>query len=165
MSFAVESDNGKYRWWLDDGGENKVGFCMLNPSLAGAERDDPTKNKIMEFSKRWMYNGIAVANAYPYRTPFPSALWYDSAGDIAQWERNRHYLAALAELPLVVVGWGNHCNPDHAARVLEILRKPGRPLWCLGTNKSGMPVHPLYIPYDRKLIEYPTPNQTVKTSL
>lgn len=156
MSFAVEWDSGKYRPWLEDGGPNKVGFVMLNPSLAGADRDDPTKNKCMAFAARWMYNGIAIANAYPLRTPYPKALFEASREEAEQWERNRPYLTALAELPLVVVAWGNHCTESHAARVLAVLRKPGRPLWCLGITKSGMPTHPLYIPYNRKLIEFPS---------
>jgi hypothetical protein len=156
VSFAVESEGGKHRFWLEDGGPNKVGFVMLNPSLAGAHIDDPTKNKVLQFAKNWMYDGIAIANAYPYRTSYPSALWYDgvSKDDREQWERNRYYLEALASLPLVIVAWGTGCPDDHAKRVTEILLKPGRPLWCLGINKGGSPKHPLYLPYETRLIQY-----------
>ena len=155
MSFAVESQGGKYRHWLEDGGENRVGWCMLNPSLAGATVDDPTKNKIMEFSRRFMYDGAAIANVYPYRTPYPKALWAArDAGEDIVGPMNAHYLEALASLPLVVVAWGTEAEPADVARTLEILRRPGRPLWCLGTNKNGSPKHPLYLPFATKLVEY-----------
>lgn len=157
MSFAVESDDGAYRWWLEDGGENKVGFVMLNPSKASATVDDPTKDKCLAFAKLWMYNGIAIANAYPRRSTNPKFLFEQGQEAAERWEHNLHYLRAIAELPLVVVAWGQNCDAGHAARVLSVLRKPGRPLWCLGVTQSGQPRHPLYIPYAQQLVQYPSP--------
>lgn len=153
MRHASESEGGKYRYWLEDGGPNKVGWCMLNPSTANAEKPDPTSDKVNVFSRRFMYDGWAIANVYAYRTPYPKALWYEGIGNITG-PLNAYYLEALASLPLVVCAWGNEANPKDVAAALAILRKPGRPLWCLGVNKNGSPKHPLYLPYDTKLVEY-----------
>jgi len=157
MTTCVEQEDGRYRLWLQDGGDNVMGWCMLNPSTANAVVPDPTKNKIMEFTRRFMYDGAAIANVYGYRTPYPSALWEAEAAGIDIFGRtNIHYLEALATLPLVVVAWGAEARADDAAFALSILRKPGRPLYCLGVNKNGSPKHPLYLPYSAQLIEYPT---------
>lgn len=155
MRFAVESEGGKYRTWLEDGGPHKMGWCMLNPSTASATRPDPTSDKVLEFSRRFMYDGACIANVYDFRTPYPKALWYPGNGAICS-VKNTYYLEALASLPLVVVAWGNEAAPADVARTLAILRKPGRPLYCLGMNKNGSPKHPLYLPFDTKLVEYPT---------
>jgi hypothetical protein len=146
--------DGKYRYLLTRGpGVDACGFVMLNPSTADGLEDDPTIRRLMGFTSDWGYRSFHVANLYAYRTPYPAALWYPGAGDIVGPD-NDGYLHAVATLPLVVVAWGKHAGVARVAHALEILRAPGRPLFCLGTNGDGSPKHPLYIPYAEKLIEY-----------
>ena len=126
---------------------------MLNPSTADALEDDNTIGRLLGFAPDWGYRSFVVANVYAYRTPYPKALWYEGAGDIVG-PNNDGYLHAIATLPLVVVAWGKGAQPSRVAEVVKILRAPGRPLFCLGTNQDGSPRHPLYVPYSQKLVEY-----------
>lgn len=55
---AIFSDCGWYRYRLerDIADTGRVGFaCLVNPSYADAERNDPTVNKLIGFGQR---NGI-----------------------------------------------------------------------------------------------------------
>lgn len=128
---------------------------MVNPSTDdGGPEGDPTTKRLDGFTKDWGYPAYCVANVYPYRTPYPAALWYPGSGDIRLREQNDAYLRAAATCPLVVCGWGKNALEADVRHTLSILREPGRPLFCLGTNQDGSPRHPLYIPYSQKLVEY-----------
>lgn len=152
MSGQVATDKHRLFMWRGEGVMCAV--VMLNPSTATGETPDPTTTKLDQFTKDWMYSAYCVANVYPYRTPYPAALWYPGSGDIRLREQNDAYLRAVATCPLVVCAWGNGALEADARHTVAILREPGRPLFCLGTNQGGQPKHPLYVPYSQKLIEY-----------
>jgi hypothetical protein len=71
---AVLSDRGTYRYRLTrqwDLGKAMLPVCMLNPSTADAEKDDPTIKALMRFAGNWGYGGITVINLFAVRTSQP----------------------------------------------------------------------------------------------
>src|ERR1044072_841854 len=70
------------RWWLKRawGAGDCVLWCMANPSTADAMSDDPTMQRVMDFSLRWGFGSCIVINALPIISPSP-------ADAIAWWKR------------------------------------------------------------------------------
>lgn len=116
---------------------------MLNPSVADAERDDPTIRELMRRAKDDGASRLLVGNLYALRATDPSALAL-AADPIG--EKNDEWLAAMAaSASRVIVAWGAH--PLAKARdlaVMAILRHHYQgQLLCLGTTADGSPKHPL----------------------
>lgn len=66
---AVIRDDGVYRYsltraWGDTNDFKTLVFCMLNPSTADAEKDDPTIRRCVGFANREGYNKILVVNTH-----------------------------------------------------------------------------------------------------
>ncbi len=132
---------------------------MLNPSTADASKDDSTIRKLRGHAADWGYPGLVVANCYAWRSTDPKAL-RDAADPVGP--DNNACIEAVATLPLVVVAWGKLAQPERVSQVMAILRRVGRPLWCLGVNNDGSPRHPLYVPFSQKLVEFQPVNQQDK---
>lgn len=142
-------DGTTYRWllwraWNPD--RPPVLWIMLNPSTASATRDDPTIRRCVGFAKAWGYGRVDVVNLYALRATKPAALWAhpDPVGE----HNDRWTRLATARAGLVVAAWGAHgARDDRGAQVAAWLRLL-RPVYCLGTTRSGQPRHPLYVPGD-----------------
>jgi hypothetical protein len=78
------------------------------------------------------------------------------AGD-PQGVFNDHYLReATFYANTVLVGWGNDGEfKARADRVLRQLKRDSVKPVCLGINKNGSPVHPLFQKDNSTFIEYP----------
>lgn len=163
---AKLSDCGTYRyelrrWW---GTGAPVAWLMLNPSTADAKQDDPTLRRIIGFSYRWGYGGLIVVNLYPFRSSNPADLWrwcqqlpWWEKGSFCPYARdaaqsNRGFVECAArESALRVVAFGAAAERHDGLWIDEILEDFGQPsnigaderLYCIGTSKSGAPVHPL----------------------
>ncbi len=133
----------RYRLWRVWGDGERVCFCMLNPSTADAERDDPTIRRCVGFAKSWGYAGVEIVNLFAFRATHPKDLarTVDPVGS-----KNDQYLAqALATSGRIVAAWGVHgmlhnrgeCMSHHFARAV-----------CLGHTQAGHPRHPLYVRAD-----------------
>jgi hypothetical protein len=169
-SEAVISDDGRYRYLLNRrwGTWGPVmTWIGLNPSTAGHHVDDPTIRRMCTFARREGCRGICVLNLYALRSPDPAALRAAiAAGTDPAGPDNDQWLAGLpgcTDGP-VVAAWGAH--PLAACRVRDLFllwkltygRQPE--LMCLGTTRSGAPVHPLArgrhrVPDGAPLIPYP----------
>jgi len=124
-------------------------FCMLNPSTADANLDDPTIRRCIGFAKSWGYDEIIVINLYALRTPSPKDLWPHS--DPIGLENNQ-YLKELANKYLdIVCAWGGNAKKERVQEVAKLFKGVGANLYCLGTTKDGSPKHPLYIKGDKQL--------------
>jgi hypothetical protein len=148
---AIFSGCRTYRYQLhrhwDGGEEGRILWIMLNPSTADETNNDPTITRCIQFSKDWGYECLAIGNAYALRSTDPKGLKLvrDPVG-----EENDHHLFEMATFAhKVVVAWGNHAKADRVAQIRKLLA--GTPLFCLGTNKNGMPKHPLYLRGDTPL--------------
>ena len=122
-------------------------FICLNPSTADDTLDDPTIRRIMGFAKRWDYGSVTIGNIFAFRTVSPVLL--KKALDPVGPENDDWLLKLKSRAARVVVGWGNHGAYRNRAQTVRKLLK--METLCLGENKSGQPVHPLYIPRDRPL--------------
>lgn len=147
---ATFSDCGRYRYSLtrrwDDG--DPLVFCMLNPSTANAEHDDPTIRKCMGFAERWGYGAIEVVNLFAYRSTSPDVL--PTISDPFGLLNAQALATATRKTDRVICGWGAH-GTLHGADALVLkwmnFARPGI-TWALNINKSGTPQHPLYVSYD-----------------
>jgi hypothetical protein len=150
-------------------------FIMLNPSTADATRLDPTVTRCLRRAQRGDWGGVLVLNAFSLRSTEPRALLTAAR---ATDPTNDKVIAAAVDVleetaadATVVCAWGTW-----AERVIDpLLPGPGKPslsrhatlthrlavqtrpgtLRCLGRNGGGTPKHPLYLPTDQPLQEYP----------
>ena len=123
-----------------------VGFVMLNPSTADAERDDPTIRRVRGLARGLGYGRVVVANLYALRATDPKAL--RTHPDPVGPEGDRHLAALAGEVPDIVCAWGVHAAPERARAVAALLGAAGARLWHLGLTKAGAPRHPLYVRRD-----------------
>ena len=141
---ALFDPTGAYRYSLRrewDSSLPTVGFVMLNPSTADAERDDATIRRCIGYAQRWGYGSLEAVNLFAYRSTDPRQLRLveDPVGP----ENDRHLLALRGRCSLLVAAWGNWGNLLRRGEgVLELLSS--HPLHCLGTTRAGHPLHPLH---------------------
>lgn len=160
MSTAVISACGQYRYRLTRRlTEPPVLFphrfvlCMLNPSTADAELDDPTIRRCKGFALRERRDELVVVNLYALRSTDPRGLWQHA--DPVGPENDAAIIAAARSTRAgVVCAWGAHARLDRVVEVVKLLRRIGVPLLCLGTTKDGHPRHPLMLPNDVPLQPY-----------
>ena len=148
---ATLSPCGTYRFlltrtWHDD--RPKLGWVMLNPSTADADRDDLTIRRCCGLAAREGYGGVVVANLYPLRSTNPERLRThpDTGGRLQEQMEAIHEVARLAA---VVLAWGDHGAhwPGQIHRVVGALKcGRARLLRLGGLTVGGHPRHPLYVP-------------------
>lgn len=159
---AIFSPCGQYRVRLDRDidmlGGPTVGFCLHNPSTAGADNEDPTSRRGIGFARAWGASRLVYVNAWAYRATKPADLWL--ASDLVGPDADRHILDAASECwatgGFMVAAWGA-VNPPAAIRataharlehVAKLIRSTGCDLRALATNQDGSPKHPLYVRAD-----------------
>ena len=160
---AVVSECGRYRYSLERtvGVGPNLGWIMLNPSTADAEKDDATIRKVKGFTTRAGYGIVCVANLFAWRSRHPKDVVLNLSD--AEGDRNFEALAALAETcDVLVCAWGNEAGrnwiAEQADRVVDAITigigvTPCR-LVCLGRNRDGSPRHPLMVPYAKRFEPY-----------
>lgn len=128
-------------------------FVGLNPSTADHRVDDPTIRRCIQFASDWGFGGLAMANLFAFRTPWPRVL-RRAANPVGP--RNDAWLRRLVdEAELTVAAWGNHGDyMDRDRQVVKMLRKPK----CLAITKRGRPKHPLYLSKSAELRDFHSSN-------
>lgn len=137
-----------YRRWKKLGKE--ILFICLNPSTADETTNDPTVRRCINLAKGWGYRGVWVGNIFALRATNPLELYkvYDPIG-----RENDLALKKMADRCIeVVFAWGNHGRFLNRGQQVSSMIGSGQ---CFGVNQSGEPRHPLYLPRDVQLIEYP----------
>lgn len=149
---ATADVRGGYRYTLTrvwDLALPVVTFVLLNPSTADATKLDPTLGRCVGFAKREGFGGMVIVNLYAFRTKDPKIMM--KAVDPIGPENDR----ILADITgTVVAGWGTNADPARVAHVVNLLPR----LQALGVTKNGHPRHPLYVPADAPLIDWPARN-------
>jgi hypothetical protein len=147
-----------YRWTLTRrwGEGEQVCWVMLNPSTADGRQDDPTIRRIIHFTRSWGFDGLAVVNLYPFRSPKPEECrqWANKekndpdrrVRDVLQ--RNAALVAEEAKrAEKVVAAWGAAAwDPDWIESVVERITRSEAPwpnIYCLGVTETGAPKHPM----------------------
>src|SRR3990167_7462495 len=147
------------RWWVEKP-VRWAAWLMLNPSKAGAVETDPTTNRVTHFTRTWGFDGWIGVNLYPFISSTTPEMrrWAD-------WEKNGpdwyarddlgHNLSILGavgrEASLRVAAFGAQPvtrDDGWLQECLEQFTQPsncgaGESLFCLGTNKTGQPLHPM----------------------
>lgn len=139
---ATFSDDRRCRFRLQriwESAGRSLLFIMLNPSIAGADVDDPTVRKCMRYAKRWGYGSLTVVNVYPCIATDPTKLDRE-----LEFRTNLEVIRQEAEMAeRIVCAWGKHAKYVHVREVVSCL--PGTKLYALRRNKDGSPCHPLYL--------------------
>jgi len=129
-------------------------FIMLNPSVAGAIRVDPTVKKCMHWAREWGFGRLEVANIFAYVSTDPTPIKKGYGWTVGP--HNDEYIdAAIARADRIIVAWGAHGTVmNRGEQVLKLIEDAGRSAWCFGvTQIDKQPRHPLYIGYKTKLIQ------------
>ena len=144
----------EYRWTLERDLGNLLApapkhvlVCGLNPSTAGAERDDPTSRRVIGFARREQATRLTMVNVYAARTTDPRRL--KDFDDPVGAANDRVIAKAARGADLIIAAWGKppgKAGEARARRVLELLTAAGD-VYRLGpATKEGHPPHPLYLP-------------------
>lgn len=150
---AIISPCGRYRYRLTRGWDVTrycLGIVMLNPSIAGAEIDDPTIRRCIDFANGEGYGGIDVCNLFALRASDPADLRNSDISPIGP-DNCRHLLdlssyARQTGAP-ILCAWGSAILPADCRSVPALVKDILRPaeLVCLGRTMTNQPRHPLYV--------------------
>jgi hypothetical protein len=112
--------------------------------------NDPTLRRIIGFANRQRAGGVLLTNAFGFRTTDPAELkrQADPVGP-----ENDMWLRRASEEGPMVLAWGNHGSFLSRSSLVRNLF-PYKQLFCFGYTKAGEPKHPLYLPYDSRLVAY-----------
>lgn len=123
----------------------RVCWIMLNPSTADETQDDPTVRRCIGFGRAWGFGRLTIVNLFALRSTDPRALrgHTDPVGP----DNDLAIVSSARMADLVVAAWGVHgALGGRAGHVAGLLAAARINVHCLGTTKSGAPVHPLYQP-------------------
>lgn len=145
--------DGDYRYrltreWAGTGLADPCVFIMLNPSTADGTTDDPTIRKCVGFASRWGFRRLTVVNLFAYRATNPREL--RKVDDPVGPHNYDHVKSVCAEVDYAICAWGS--NGSYLATDAAMLRLLKR----IGVNPMGIgggARHPLYLPYDRPVVE------------
>lgn len=157
---------GRYRhalrrdWTLPGSGAGAdpraILFVGLNPSVADAAASDPTCHRELTFARDWGFSRYLKGNILDWRATSLRDIPHDP--QLARSPRNLPVLLGMAaEAEVIVIATGN-VHPRFvviARETHEALSTTGKPLMCLGLNRTGYAKHPLYLRRDSALRELP----------
>ncbi|KQS33991.1 DUF1643 domain-containing protein [Dyadobacter sp. Leaf189] len=147
---AEISECGQYRyklWRIWDKRKPLILWIMHNPSKADSVSDDPTINRVTDFSKRWGFGGFYVGNLFPYRETNPDILKGINIEELIPHENCLAINEMIALCDFHLLAHGNPVvNPGRWQHVAK---------WhYLKLTKSGNPGHPLYLKANLKPIPF-----------
>lgn len=163
---AVYSPCEKYRYSLLirwDRTKNPKCFIGLNPSTATELEDDPTIRRCIDFARMWGAGGLLMLNACAYRATDPKVMLAYEGDKIGPSNtiRDLEHIIVNLETGPPIAAWGKHAakvpvrwmeHPKYNRN--DELRVCMGAMDCLGMNKDGTPVHPLYQPKTAVPIPY-----------
>jgi hypothetical protein len=162
LGAAIFSRDGRRRRWLyrhirPTG--PRVGFVMLNPSNADAFEPDPTITRCIGFAAREGAGSLEVANlADIIETDSKKLQGLAVRGETTDGS-SRHYLKHVLGCDVVIAAWGAHPwarGKLHLWWMQEMGGElPSGFVKCLRKTKKGAPEHPLYIPANAPLQDWP----------
>jgi len=142
-----------WRTWDWQGHANVCMFIGVNPSTADERKNDPTVTRCINFAKSWGYGGLIMMNLFAFRATKIRDLW--KAADPIGPGNDEAFGYQSSRCGLIVAAWGAKSDRRMAPRAAVIPGLVGgRPLYCLGRTAEGHPLHPLFVPGDRKPVIY-----------
>ncbi len=156
ISGAIFSPGRKYRyalWRVWDRDKAILLFLGFNPSDGGEVKNDPTIYKLIDVGRQLDFGGLYVGNPFALVSKYPYPVLFHPEDSVGP-ENDRYLQEMAAGSFQVVVGWGN-AGAKAKARIADVLKLLGRPVFCFKVTKAGQPAHPLYLDLWRvKLEEY-----------
>lgn len=162
---AIISECGRYRYKLTrrwDGDKRMLPTCMLNPSTADHEIDDPTIRELTFFAEQWGYGGLLIVNLLAFRASTPKVMM--AAADPFGPENGTFIQRMLTDArhsrTPVLAAWGNGgAWADSDEWFCDRATFNMVSLVCLGLTKDGHPKHPMArgvhrIPRDQRPIAF-----------
>ena len=163
--YAAWSPDRRYRWalrrcWDGPAGAPEMVWVMLNPSTAGADRDDATIRRCVWYARREGCTAMTAVNLFGLVSTSPRALLADPdpVGELCDQAITDACTARDVASPaprIVVVGWGAQAGHPRlrcrADAVLDMLDGHHIGYWALGLSTQGQPVHPLRQPRTAQL--------------
>lgn len=160
--------NSSYRYLLsrDTAAPNSriLLVCMLNPSTADEEKDDPTISRVSRLAENGGYGRLLVLNLLAVRATKPSEIWshQDPFGE-DNWQTWDNALKELnPNRDTISVAWGR--APKGRNQSLQFIHALVKASCCLKSwsspimtwveNLDGSPRHPLYIRANTELQPY-----------
>lgn len=142
--WATITDDGRHRLVLGrlwDRSLGRVLFCMLNPSTADADVDDPTIRRCIGFARTWGYGSLIVVNLFSLRATDPRELKKVTLYDAIGPDNAMGIHEELGVVDLAIAAWGVHGTLGMQNREVRDLGH-----WHhLGLTKDGHPRHLLYL--------------------
>lgn len=115
-------------------------FIGLNPSKAGADKDDPTIESVTRLSRFNGYGGFYMMNCWAFISTDPAGLQHNPMSD--EWNDNMLTVIA-SRCKDVVFAWGNFKIVELMGRDAQLKEMFPNAL-CITKNKNGSPGHPLF---------------------
>lgn len=160
---AIFSPCGKHRYRLErDLGRDgpTVAIIGVNPSIANAERNDPTITKDIGFGARHGWGKLIKGNLFSLvSTDIKGLRALQTPRDTLN---DAHLSLIFKEADLVVAAWGPASKvPPHLRSrwraVVRLAADAGKELLCFGTAQDGQPRHTLMLAYDTPLTVWSPP--------
>lgn len=154
---ATFSDDRRHRydlWRTWDKRLPRFIVIGLNPSTADETEDDPTIRRCIGFAFRERMGGLVMLNLFGFRATDPKVMRAESEpigphndATIARW--------VTTPGAIVVAAWGvNGSHRDRDVQVCAAIHALDVEVLCFGTSAGGFPLHPLYLPADKRLVRY-----------
>ncbi len=135
----------------------RLGFVGINPSTANSSKNDPTIRRLTSLANAWGFGGLVAANLFSLVSADPNVLWtdYEPSQDRSFHDgMNEGYIRwMVANTTKILVGWGNE-GKRAGVKKGQVLNLLGQKACYIKANKSGEPIHPLYVPKTSQLIPY-----------
>jgi hypothetical protein len=134
--------------WLTIGHLSIAVFVMLNPSIAGAIKDDRTQVTCCTFAQRWGCDIAWLVNLHAFISTYPTELGKRAIGFRGDDADNDHAIRfacrSAATIPggVVIAGWGAYNKMDGRDMKIRSMIEGITPLYHLGMTKDGFPKHP-----------------------
>ncbi|MBW4538982.1 MAG: DUF1643 domain-containing protein [Myxacorys chilensis ATA2-1-KO14] len=138
--------------------------CMLNPSTANEEKNDPTISRVCRLAENAGFGRVLVLNLLAIRATNPADIWLHEdplgADNWGTWHKVLEEL--IPDRDAISVAWGKApTRRDQLSRFVPILVEASHclkvwslPLMTWVHNLDGSPRHPLYISVRTELQPY-----------
>lgn len=126
-------------------------FCMLNPSTADVDFDDPTVAACQVRARLLGFGAVWIVNLFDFRATDPLAM--KCVPNPSSEENNLVIMESLEACSMFICAWGTHgAHRDRGAGVKASLLggRHAEKVHYLRLTKAGHPEHSLYIPMSVK---------------
>lgn len=124
-----------------------VAFCMLNPSTADVDFDDPTVAACQVRARQMGFGAVWIVNLFDFRATDPRDM--KRAAHPKSLHNDGAILDALHVCEMFVCAWGTHGSHQGRGFAVKddfLSAKYSHKVYYLRMTKEFHPEHPLYVP-------------------